>query len=95
MGSTGSMNAVGDDSGNVVWEIRESEGVSPLTAWMWHIEGVGLAVTAYIHSYGVAPRGGSENRDDIEGRGRVSSGTVCNVRVQVAVEKVARARPGN
>jgi hypothetical protein len=57
------------------------------------MEGIGLVVTAYMHSYDVALRGGSENRDDIGGRGRVSFGVVCNVRMQVAVEKVARDRP--
>ena len=32
IGSTGRMNAAGDGRGNVVWDIRESEGVLPLTA---------------------------------------------------------------
>jgi hypothetical protein len=47
-----------------------------------------------MHSYGVAFRGGSENKEDIEGRGRVTSGVVCNVRMQVEVEKVAKECPG-
>jgi len=57
------------------------------------MEGIGLVVIAYMHSYGAAPLGGRENRDDIGGRVRVSSGVACNVRTQVAVEKVARDRP--
>jgi hypothetical protein len=46
-----------------------------------------------MHSYGIAFRGGSENKEDIEGRGRVTSGVVCNVRMQVEVEKVAKECP--
>jgi hypothetical protein len=46
-----------------------------------------------MHSYGAELRGGSENREDIEGRGRVSSGEVRNVRMQVVAENVARVRP--
>jgi hypothetical protein len=48
---------------------------------------------AYMHSYDVVFRGGSENKEDIEGRGRVTSGVVCNVRVQVEVENVAKECP--
>lgn len=87
------MNAGGDDKGNVVWDIKEIEGVPPLTACMWHMEGTGPVVIPYIHSYGAELRGGSENSDDIGGRGRMSSGVACNVRTPVAVEKVARDRP--
>lgn len=36
---------------------------------------------------------GSENKEDIGGSDRVSSGVVCNVRRQVAFEKVAKERP--
>jgi hypothetical protein len=93
MGSTGRVNIAGDGSGNAVWEIRVSEGFSPVTAWTWHIEGVGPIVMAYMHSYDVVFRGGSENKEDIEGRGRVTSGVVCNVRVQVEVENVAKECP--
>jgi hypothetical protein len=50
-------------------------------------------VIAYMHSYGAGLPGGSENRDDIGGRVRESSGVACNVRTRVAVEKVARDRP--
>jgi len=47
-----------------------------------------------MHSYDAALRGGSENRDSIEGRGRTSSDVVCNVRMQVEAENVARDCPG-
>jgi hypothetical protein len=57
------------------------------------MEGIGLVVIAYMHSYGAGLPGGSENRDDIGGRVRESSGVACNVRTRVAVEKVARDRP--
>jgi len=59
------------------------------------MEGIGPVVTAYMHSYDAGLRGGSENSDDIGGRGRVSFGVACNVRMQVAIEKVARDRPVN
>jgi hypothetical protein len=57
------------------------------------MEGIGSVVTAYMHSYGAALRGGSENRDDIGGRGRLSFGMACNVRMQLAAEKVAKDCP--
>jgi len=57
------------------------------------MEGIGPVVIAYMHSYGAALPGGSENRDDIGGRARESPGVECNVRTPVAVEKVARDRP--
>src|SRR5258708_32778276 len=44
IGSTGRMNAAGGDRGNAVWDIKESEGGCPLTAWMLHIEGVGVVL---------------------------------------------------
>jgi hypothetical protein len=38
------------------------------------MEGIEPVVIAYMHSYGAGLRGGSENRDDIGGRVRMSSG---------------------
>ena len=57
------------------------------------MEGIRLVVMAYMHSYGAALPGGSENREDIGGRGRTSFGVACNVKMQVSDEKVARDRP--
>lgn len=57
------------------------------------MEGIGPVVMAYMHSYGAGLAGGSENRDDIGGRGMVNSGMAFNVRTPVAFEKVARDRP--
>ncbi len=57
------------------------------------MEGIGPVVIAYMHSYGAELRGGSENKDDMGGSGRMSSGVACSVRTPIAVEKVAIDRP--